>query len=229
MAIRYYFSGFDKERGFTQEVANLLKRDIQKINKLVYIPTDFLLKEKIKAYFEGFTSWFNKMGLRFANLVVLDEIMTKEEMQAQIEGADVVFLMGGNPNSQLKILEDYCLIDSITKADIVIGLSAGAMCMSEYLLNLPVSEEYPSMDIRQGMNLSGISIYPHYNTNGVILDIFDWGKERTKKSDIVEANLKCGDFYLISDDNAIREEDGDLMFIGTGFIHVSKGKFEGVN
>ena len=225
MAIRYYFSGFDKERGFTQEIANLLKQDIQKTNKLVYIPTDFLLKEKIEAYFKGFTLHFKKIGLHFSNLVVLDETMSKEEMQTHITGADVVYLMGGNPNSQLKILEDYCLFDSISKADVVIGLSAGAMCMSKYSLSLPVSDEYPSMDIRQGMNLSGISIYPHYNTDGLVVDMFDRGKEQTKKTDILEANRKCGDFYLMSDDSAIRDANGDLTFIGTGFILVSDGKF----
>ena len=229
MGIRYFFSGFDKDADFTPEIASLLHHDIKNPGKLVYIPTDFSLKEKIEMYSKGCTYHFEKIGLNFEAVIVLNENMPKEEMQRHIINANVVYLMGGNPISQLQILENYNLTDLIISTNaVVMGVSAGAMCMSKYCLCLPVSEQYPVMDVRPGMNLSGISIYPHYNTGGVIVDVHDSGKERTRKSDILEANRKYGEFFLMSDDTAIREENGELDFVGEGIIRVSNGSFSNV-
>jgi hypothetical protein len=64
------------------------------------------------------------------------------------------------------------------------------------------------MDVRKAMNLSDISIYPHYNSNGEVPEVFDDGEEKTKKSDLLYANKEYGPFYLLSDNSEIREENG---------------------
>lgn len=227
MSIRYYFSGFDKEYGFKKDISSFLLDDIKQTNRLVYIPSDFSKVEKIKRLSTGINSLFNKIGIFFEELIVLNENMSEKDMQDYISDADVVFLLGGNPNIQLNILNDYGLVDVIfSTQSIIIGLSAGAMCMSKYSLCLLVNDEYPVMDIKNAMNLSGISIYPHYNTNGEVTEIFDNGDGKTRKSDILKANQQCGDFYLLSDDSYIRECNGELTFIGDGIIYISDEKFK---
>ncbi|MCL2592940.1 MAG: Type 1 glutamine amidotransferase-like domain-containing protein [Defluviitaleaceae bacterium] len=224
MYIRYYLSGFDKEYGYRENLSKALLQDIKKANKIIYIPTDFSMKDKTLEYSAGFTSHFAKIGLNFEEVIVLNENMSKNDMHEHIIEADVVYLMGGNPNSQLEILDKYNLENSIRKTNaVVIGLSAGAMCMSKYSIVLPINDKYPIIDIRKGMNLSGISIYPHYNAGGKILDVFEDEKQITKKSDILIAYQKCGDFYLLGDDSVIRDYNGELSFIGNEIILVSSG------
>ncbi|MDD3341025.1 MAG: Type 1 glutamine amidotransferase-like domain-containing protein [Bacilli bacterium] len=226
MQTRYYFSGFDKEQGFPDNLVSFLKQDIQEKNKIVFIPSDFFNKDKIKKNTKDTIEMFEKAGFYFNDIVVLNENMVNEEMQEHIRNANVVFLMGGHPSIQLDIIDTYQLADSIRNTNaVVIGTSAGAMCMSKYSLLLPVNEKYPDMDIREAMNLSTISIYPHYNSKGEVPKVFDSGYEKTKKSDLLFINQKYGDFYLLPDMSEIREYNGKITFIGENIIYVSKGQF----
>jgi cyanophycinase len=156
--------------------------------------------------------------------------MKKEEMQELIKKADVVFLNGGDPNIQLEIIKNNNLSESIrnTKA-IVIGMSAGAMCMSKYSWMLPCNEEYPKMDIRNGMNLSELSIYPHYNTDGKILDSYTNGDETTLKEDIIKSVEEYGPVYLLPDSSAIIERNDEILFVGPNIIFVDRNKVEVIN
>ena len=226
MPIRYYFSGFDREAGFPKALAAHLRQDIKGRNKLTFIPSGFSFEEKNEAYSKGFTETFLKAGFQFGNVVLLRKSMAPKEMQAHIDTSDAVYLLGGNPNTQLDILCQNALACSLRKTSaVVMGMSAGAMCMSRYSLLLPVSEEYPAMDIRAGMNLSGLSIYPHYNSNGEVLEVYDDGDEQTKKSDLVYVSHKYGDFYLLPDNSEIREQNGKITFIGKIIIHAENGVF----
>ncbi len=227
MSIRYYFSGFDEVKGFPEELLKFLKNDISSTKKMVFIPTDFSLKEKIVIKSNGLITTFNKAGFVFDNIIVLNENMSSKEMREYIEKSDVVFLMGGNPSTQLDIINSNDLEVSIRKTKaVVMGMSAGAMCMSDYSFLLPVNEKYPKMDIRKGMNLSGISIYPHYNSDGKVPEVLDTGYEKTKKSDLLYANQNYGPIYLLSDNSEIRAQDGQLIFIGQNIIYLSNGNFE---
>jgi peptidase E len=227
MKIRYYLSGFDKIKGFPEELVCFLKHDISSTNKLVFIPSDFANKEKINRNTKKLIEFFKKANLNFENVIILNENMTSKEMNDQILTADVIFLLGGDPNAQLDIINKNNLAAAIRSADaVVMGLSAGAMSMSRYSLLLPVNEIYSKMDVRKAMNLSDISIYPHYNSNGEVPEVFDDGEEKTKKSDLLYANKEYGPFYLLSDNSEIREENGQLTFIGKNIIYVSNGNFE---
>jgi peptidase E len=232
MSIRYYCSGFDKEKGFPEELVDYLRTDIKDLDKLVFIPSDFANKEKIERNSTGLIGTFGKSNFVFRNIVILNENMTKEEMDNHIRTANVVFLMGGNPSIQLDIIESNSLEDAIRFTDsVIMGMSAGAMCMSSYSMLLPVSEKYPNMDIKKGMNLSGISIYPHYNSNGEVPEVLTVDDEKTKKTDLLYANQNYGPIYLLSDNSEIREQNCELTFIGKNIIYLSNGNFElmGIN
>lgn len=227
MQIRYYMSGFEPLRVFPDDLIEHFKRDIQKTDKIVYIPTDFSQKEKIEFYAKGLTDSFAKANLIFSDIVILNEEMTDKEMQEHINLANVIYLMGGNPTTQLEIISKYNLENSIRNTNaVVIGMSAGAMCMSKYSLMIPVSEKYSKTDIRPAMNLSNISIFPHYTSDGEVPEVLDNGRdEKIAKSDLLYLNQNYGDFYLIPDNSEIREQNGELTFIGNNIIFVSNGEF----
>lgn len=227
MSIRYYCSGFDKEKGFIDDFSDHLRNDIKDTDKFVFIPSDFANKEKIDRNSSQLIELFKKSNLVFNNIIILNEKMTKEEMKSHIRTASVVFLMGGNPSIQLDIIESNLLEEEIRNTEsVVIGMSAGAMCMSDYSMLLPVSEKYPDFDIRKGMNLSGINIYPHYNSNGEVPNILIVDDSKTRKDDLLFANQKYGPMYLLCDNSQIREQNGELTFIGENIIYLSDGNFE---
>ena len=88
----------------------------------------------------------------------------------------------------------------------MLGLSAGAMFMSKYIIITPCSEEYPDFHIEEGLNLDGISIYPHNNTP---LEEYPFellsGDEVYKKGDLVKVAEEYGEYYLLQD---YQREDG---------------------
>ena len=228
--INYYCSGWDREKGFNEEWLDYLKKDIKSFNKLVFIPTSLTDKEKIKNKVIGFTETFIKGGFEFKSIITLNPAMGSEKMNSNILTADVVFLMGGNPSTQLDFINLFNLDISIKKTEaVVIGTSAGAMCMSDYSILLPINDKYPDLDIRKGMNLSGINVYPHYNSNGTVPEILIVNTEKTKRSDLVNASTTYGAIYLLPDDSGIREQNGILSFIGEGIIKIDKTDFKNIS
>lgn len=225
--IRYYCSGWEKEKPFPADLIEYLGNDIRGFEKILFVPTDFSHKEKIEKNSIGLTDTFNRSGLSFKKIIVLNENMSKEEMYNHIQNSNLVFLMGGNPTTQLEIIKDFDLEEAFRKTDAVLmGMSAGAMCMSEYSMLLPVNEKYPNMEIKEGMNLSDISIYPHYNSNGEVPEILTVDTEQTKKSDLLYASNNYGSMYLLSDNTEIREENGTLTFIGANIIYLNGNEFK---
>ncbi len=225
--IRYYCSGWEKEKAFPRDLMEYLENDIKCLDKIVFLPSDFGNKEKIEINSRALMDKFNKSGLSFKSIVVLNEHMPKEEMHNHIQKCDLVFLMGGNPTTQLEIISTFSLAEAFRQTGAVLmGMSAGAMCMSKYSMLLPVNEKYPNMEIKKGMNLSEISIYPHYNSNGEVPEVLTVDTEQTKKSDLLYASNNYGSVYLLSDNTEIREENGNLNFIGTNIIYLSGNEFK---
>lgn len=62
------------------------------------------------------------------------------------------------------------------------------------------SEEYPDFHIEEGLNLDGISIYPHNNTNDEDYpDTLVVGDETYNKEDLIKVANQYGDYYLLQD------------------------------
>ena len=82
----------------------------------------------------------------------------------------------------------------------MLGYSAGAMLMSKYIIITPCSEEYPDFHIEEGLNLDGISIYPHNNTTSEIYpNTLVVGDETYHKEDLIKVAKEYEAFYLLQD------------------------------
>ena len=104
----------------------------------------------------------------------------------------------------------------------MVGISAGAMLMSKNIIITPCSAEYPDFHIEDGLNLDGISIYPHNNTSDTKYpDKLVCGDETYRKADLITAADRSEPFYLLQDNlrpdgrtdvSLIKSSEGKLEF-----------------
>jgi peptidase E len=103
----------------------------------------------------------------------------------------------------------------------MVGLSAGAMFMSKYIIITPCSEEYPDFQVEEGLNLDGVSIYPHNNTDEKEYpEKLVSGDETYVKNDLLKVAAEYGEFYLIQDH---LRESGET---DVSLIKVADGRLE---
>ena len=203
-SINYFCSGFDINNAFWNELAYQLKQDLKNTKRIVYIPGSTKENKIEKAknmYIPAFTEHFKKIGVEFENVECITPEMNEEEAQRLVLNSNMIFLLGGNPFLQQELYNSKGLTLLLQNYDgVIMGMSAGAMNMSKYIITTPCSEEYPNFDIRPGLNLANISIYPHNNFEG---DNFpeqvDLGGEITKSSDLIKVASEYGEFYCLQD------------------------------
>ena len=212
----YFFSGFDKDRGFTTEIAESLQLHINNKNSLLFIASCPHDHEKTDLYKDGITMWFRNIGIEFENVDVLDNRKIEVECLELINNATVIFLMGGTTFLQFDFLQKNNLISALKQFDgIIMGLSAGA-------INMAVNSFYSAdkdcgkTHIYKGIGLADISIEPHFMIeNKELLD-----NDILPFSDII-------DIYAMCDDSAILVRNDNCQFFGNIYL-ASKGKIEKV-
>ena len=222
--IRYYCSGYDMNDAFGYGLGEMFLKEIKDTKSIVYIPGGMEKIQKTKEkHIPAFISHFKKVGIEFDNSILITPDMSQEEAQKAVREASFVMLMGGDPFKQKEICEKLGLIEVLKKYDgIMIGFSAGAMLMSKYIIITPCSEEYPNFQIGEGLNLDGISIYPHNNTNQEEYpDTLVSGEETYQKEDLIKVANEYGDYYLLQDylredgltaTSIIKSTDGNIEF-----------------
>ena len=199
---RYYCSGFDINDAFGHGLGDMFLSELKDRKNIVYIPgsPEKIQKAKDK-YVPAFTNHFKNVGIEFETSTIITPDMSPEEAQQTVREASFVMLMGGDPFKQRDMCDKLGLLEVLKKYDgVLLGFSAGAMLMSKYIIITPCSEEYPDFHIEEGLNLDGISIYPHNNTNEEEYpDTLVVGDETYKKEDLIKVANQYGDYYLFQD------------------------------
>ena len=199
---RYYCGGFDINNAFGHGLGNMFLNELRDTKSIVYIPggADKMPKVKEK-YVPAFTEYFKNTGIQFDNIIIIDSDMSQDEAQKAVREASFIMLMGGDPFKQKELCEKLGLLEELKKYDgILLGMSAGAMLMSQYIIITPCSEEYPAFHIEDGLNLDNISIYPHNNTNQENYpDTLVVDDETYQKTDLIKVANEYGNYYLLQD------------------------------
>ena len=220
---KYYCSGFDINNAFGHGLGDMFLSELKDTKSIVYIPgsPEKIQKAKDK-YVPAFTNHFKNIGIEFEKSIIITPDMTKEDAQKSVREASFVMLMGGDPFKQKEMCDRLGLLEELKKYDgVMLGFSAGAMLMSKYIIITPCSEEYPDFHIEDGLNLDGISIYPHNNTkeeeypNTLVVD-----DETYQKADLIEVATEYGSYYLLQD---YLREDG---LTDVSIIKSSNGNLE---
>lgn len=210
MSTNYFCSGFNKDNAFWDELGEELRNDLQIRNRIVYIPGS-TKKEKIERTINEkipfFTEHFKKIGIEFKDIKCITSSTSIEEAQDWVNNSDMIMLMGGNPFLQKELIEDKEITKILKNYQgVMMGFSAGAMNMSKYIIITPCSNEYPEFDVRMGLNLSEISIFPHNNFDGdEFPELVYMGDETTVSSDLNIVAKQYGPFYCLQD---YTHEDG---------------------
>lgn len=237
--VRYYCSGYDVKDAFGHGLADMLKTELKDTKSIIYIPAGEERVEKVaNKFIPSFESSFERNGIHFENTKtneidekkiieerkqrIINPSMTKEYAISLLENASMIMITGGDPY----ILKDMCekmgILETLKKYDgVLMGYSAGAMLMSKHIIITPCSEEYPDFHIEDGLNLDGISIFPHNNTSSEEYpDVLDIGGEVYRKEDNIKVAQEYGEYYLLQD----QTDDGIIYNIS--LIKSTNGNLE---
>ncbi len=197
----YLFSGINKEKGFTDIQAKYLKEDLDTASSIVFIASIPLDYERSDKQLTQYITIFNKIGIIFKNSSVIDKRVDFELAKKMINDADVVFLLGGSPELQMRFILEYDLADVIRKSSAILGVSAGSMNMCKRIVYKDEFDDFKMKDYT-GLGISDTSILSH----------FDFGDEQVVQE--AEEVSKIIPLILLPNDSFIRSHNGKIKIIG---------------
>lgn len=220
---RYYCSGFDIMNAFGHGLGEQFRKELKRSGSIVFIPAGVERVEKAKnKTVPIFLEHLKNVGIKFERTILVTPDFTKEEAKKAVLNADMLMLLGGNPFRLKELCTELNLVKELQEYQgLMVGLSAGAMFMSKYIIITPCSEEYSDFQVEEGLNLDGISIYPHNNTEEEEYpEKLVVGDETYIKNDLLKVAAEYGEFYLIQDH---MRESGET---DVSLIKVSDGRLE---
>ena len=221
---RYYCSGFDVNDCFGHGLGQMFKSELANTNSIVFIPGGVSRVEKSKSkYVPLFLKHFKNVGIEFQDAYLITPDLSSDTAKQMIKNASFIMLMGGDPFSQKEMCAKLGILNELKNYNgVMLGFSAGAMLMSKYIIVTPCSSEYPDFRVEDGLNLDGISVYPHNNTSSEMYpDELVSGDETYKKSDLLQVAKQYGKFYLLQDNanangktdvSVIKSHNGQIEF-----------------
>ena len=160
--------------------------------------------ERTDEQVDRYTNTFSKIGIVFNSVFSLDGRNTMKEAKSIIKNSDIVFLMGGSPELQMKFINEYELVESIQSVKIVIGVSAGSMNQGSRVVYKDDFDNYVIKDYK-GLNLTNINIFPHYDTNN------------QESIDEAEEIRKINSIICLPNESFIYIENGNVEIIGKSY------------
>lgn len=147
----------------------ILRLTNKKFATLLFIPT---ASDDSKGYTETAMKHFKQIGFASVDvLFLLDESLTKKQIQEDIFSHDAVYIGGGNTLKMMKIWRklgvDGILKNALKKGVILSGLSAGAICWFSQGISDP--ERFTSGN-KKSAKITGLGFInavhcPHYDTD----------------------------------------------------------------
>ena len=199
--INYLFSQIKKDTGFSDIQKEYLLKNIKSGMSIVFVSSVPNNYERTDEQVDRYTNTFSKIGIVFNSVFSLDGRNTMEEAKSIIKNSDIVFLMGGSPELQMKFINEYELVESIQSTKIVIGVSAGSMNQGSRIVYKDDFDNYILKDYK-GLNLTNINIFPHYDTNS------------QECIDKVEEVSKINSIICLPNESFAYIENGNVEIIG---------------
>ena len=122
--------------------------------RVVVLPTA-AVNGPVKAAHDGVTH-FSGLGGQGQPLMILDHEQANDPAMVQrLEGADIIYFTGGNPNHLLETLQDSQLLTvilaAVEKGAILAGSSAGAMVLGSVMRRPRADEWVTGLGIAEGI------------------------------------------------------------------------------
>ena len=195
----------DRDVRFHDDMAEYISKNIDNQYSMIFINAPGLGGEE--NYLSNILRCFDRIGITFQNVFPIDENTVKKEVDSFIEENEkiVYFLMGGNPYTQFKIIENLGLKEEIKNhEDMVIGFCAGAINLSTYSI-ITSDEDFDRPDSYDGIERENICVEPHYT------NIND--DKRNKELNDFSSKYHIP-IYCIPDESMIYFENGKKFEVG---------------
>lgn len=205
--------------GFKEDLQNEFRSVLKNKNSITFIPTSPQDKIKCKKYKKVNLSWFSDIGINFDKVSMINQEDDVISAQDKIIRSDVIFLMGGDPITQLKFISNKRLENCLSKYEgIIIGISAGALSICKKCI-ITKDEDYPENIVLDGIDL----------TNGINVDVHYTNEHDENLYQIIEEH-EIDKIYAIPEDGAVRINNEGMKFIGKDkFYIIKRGLKEQVN
>lgn len=193
--IKYLFSNVDKVNGFNEQQIKYLSIDLKTCKSILFVPGDYD-KEKYIIYKDKIINWLKSIEVSFSECYFTG-------LDDELKSYDVIFLMGGNPINQIEIINKINLKNIINKAKVVIGVSAGAINLSEEAIYYNDYSE--KIEMYDGIGLTDINVYPHFDI--------------TNKDFVEEVKMvsRLKSLIALPNNSFIKIDDKQIEFIGDSF------------
>lgn len=153
-----FFSGFP-ERRFPENIGKRLNEELICRESLVFVsawPEDYSQNDSDST---GMYGMFTEYDIDFASHCVIDYRTDTYIAQQLVQEASCIFLMGGHPGLQKKLLKEKKLDLEIRHSKAaVLGVSAGSINMAKHSLDTK-----ESLIPYEGLGLADITIKPHFS------------------------------------------------------------------
>lgn len=216
MKINYLFSKIDRNEGFNDNQKRYIKEDIRNNMSITFIASLFDEYERNDTQVKEIVNVFKNIDINFKEVHLIDNRVSKEDAYKYIEKTDIVYLMGGSPELEMKSIIEYNLFNILKNRNgITIGTSAGAMNQANRVIYKDDFNNYELVDY-QGLGFIDLDIYPHFDINSkeYMNEVF----EVSKYTRIV--GLPNGSF--------IRIKDSNIGIVGNYYV-IKDGKLENEN
>ena len=206
MKINYMFSRIDRNKGFNDNQKKYIKEDIKNDMSIIFIASLFDEYERNDTQVKEIINVFKNININFKEVHLIDNRVSKEDAYKYIEKTDIVYLMGGSPQLEMKSIIEYNLFTILRNRDgITIGTSAGAMNQTDRIIYKDDFKNYELVDY-QGLGFINLNIYPHFDI------------DNTEYMDEVFEVSKYTRIAGLPNESFIRIKDNDIDFVGKHYF-----------
>ena len=217
MKINYMFSRIDRDKGFNDNQKKYIKEDIKNNMSITFIASLFDEYERNDTQVKEIVNVFKNIDINFKEVHLIDNRVSKEvhlidnrvskeDAYKYIEKTDIVYLMGGSPELEMKSIIEYNLFNILRNRNgITIGTSAGAMNQTDRVIYKDDFKNYELVDY-QGLGFIDLNIYPHFDIDNK--EYMDEVFEISKYTRIIG----------LPNESFIRIKDNDIDFVGKHYF-----------
>mgnify|MGYP000181893301 CR=1 FL=1 len=179
MKINYMFSRIDRDKGFNDNQKKYIKEDIKNDMSITFIASLFDEYERNTTQVKEIVNVFKNIDINFKEVHLIDNRVSKEDAYKYIEKTDIVYLMGGSPELEMKSIIEYNLFNILRNRNgITIGTSAGAMNQTDRVI-------YKDDFINVGRT------YDWCQRNSILIDHADLGRFAFVRQSKIGAFREC--------------------------------------
>ena len=206
MKINYMFSRIDRDEGFNYNQKKYIKEDINSDMSITFIASLFDEYERNDTQVKEIINVFKNIDINFKEVYLIDNRVSKEEAYKYIEKTDIVYLMGGSPELEMKSIIEYNLFNILNDREgITIGTSAGAMNQTDRVIYKDDFKNYELVDY-QGLGFIDLDIYPDFDSDS-----------KEYMNEVLEVS-KYTKIVGLPNESFIRVKDGNIDFVGKHYF-----------